>query len=247
MQTVVCFGDSITRGQVSASYVEMLAERPALRDFRFINAGVNSDLTFNLLHRMHRVADLQPDVITILIGTNDIISTLRPFSALFFALIKGMPERPAQAKSTDNLARMVKYLKEHTRSTIALASIPPLGEALNSVPMQRVRAYNAAVRQVCAEQGAGYLPVFERMSAHLSANGHHPGREYSGSAFMTMEFALRWLLTAEDFHAFAVRKGFSLLIDGVHLNRSGAGMVADEIEKYLLVKAPGLDRNSQGR
>ncbi len=35
MQTVVCFGDSITRGQISANYVNMLAGRPGLRDFHF--------------------------------------------------------------------------------------------------------------------------------------------------------------------------------------------------------------------
>ncbi len=234
MRTVVCFGDSITRGQVSASYVEMLADHPSLSQFHFINAGVNSDLTFNLLQRMHRLVDYKPDVITILAGTNDVISVIRPFSALFFTLVKGMSHSPDLAESSANLSRIVAYLKERTGAVIAVASIPPLGEALNSAPVISVRAYNAAVRKICAEHGAAYLPVFERMAAYLSADGRQPGRPYRGSAFQTMEFAARWLLHAEDFHNFSARQGYSLLIDGVHLNRIGARMIADEIMKFLL-------------
>jgi len=247
MQTVVCFGDSITRGQVSASYVEVLADRPTLQHYRFINRGVNSDLTINLLRRMKRVAALQPDVITILIGTNDIISTIRPFSALFFALIKGMTHRPGIPESTANLTRLVVYLKEHTRADIALASIPPLGEAMQSAPMALVRVYNAAVRRICATHQVAYVPVFERMAAYLHANGRRPVRVYHGSAFMTIEFALRWLFTAEDFHNFSARKGFTLLTDAVHLNRVGARLVAEEIEKYLLAREQGLLRRDSVR
>jgi len=233
MQTVVCFGDSITRGQISANYVDMLAGWSGLRGFRFYNSGVNSDLTLNLLRRVKRVAARQPDYVVIMIGTNDVIATVRPFSAAFFFLIKGMIRPVNLNYSINNLTQVIHYLRGNTHAQIALCSIPPLGEGLDSAPMQLVRLYNAALRKVAEREGTAYLPVFERQSAYLHSLNGTAGRVYNGSVFLTAEFILRHLLTGETYERFSARKGFALLTDGVHLNRQAAAMVALEIEKYL--------------
>ena len=73
---VACVGDSLTAGQVSVDYVKMLAARDLGRSLRFTNAGVNGDLAFNVLRRLDSVIDLQPDAITVLIGTNDANASL---------------------------------------------------------------------------------------------------------------------------------------------------------------------------
>lgn len=233
MQTVVCFGDSITRGQISANYVDMLAGWSGLRGFRFYNAGVNSDLTLNLLRRVKRVAARQPDYVVIMIGTNDVIATVRPFSAAFFFLVKGMLRPVNLTYSMNNLTKVIHYLRRNTNAQIALCSIPPLGEGLSSAPMQLVRLYNAALRKLAEREGAAYLPVFERQSAYLQSLNGSAGRVYNGSVFLTAEFVLRHLLLGETYERFSARKGFTLLTDGVHLNRKAAAMLALEIEKYL--------------
>ena len=49
---VVCAGDSITHGVVSANYVEMLERRFAADGYEFVNAGINGQLAYNLLQRL---------------------------------------------------------------------------------------------------------------------------------------------------------------------------------------------------
>lgn len=75
-QHVVCVGDSLTAAQVSVDYIKMLAAAELGRSMKFTNAGVNGDLAFNVLQRLDSVIDLQPDAITVLIGTNDANASL---------------------------------------------------------------------------------------------------------------------------------------------------------------------------
>ena len=75
-KTVVCFGASLTAGTVSFNYLDLLAARPSLAGFRFINHGVNGDLAWNGLERLDRVIAERPDFVTILIGTNDVNATM---------------------------------------------------------------------------------------------------------------------------------------------------------------------------
>jgi lysophospholipase L1-like esterase len=72
---VVCVGASIVRGNVSFNFVDLLKGRLEGKGFRFINAGVNGDLAYNVLKRLDSVINLQPDFVTILVGTNDVIAT----------------------------------------------------------------------------------------------------------------------------------------------------------------------------
>jgi lysophospholipase L1-like esterase len=234
MQTVVCFGDSITRGQISANYIRILSNKPTLRDYRFINAGVNSDLTLNLLRRVSFVAALRPDIVTILIGTNDAIATVRPFSAIYFTIFKGMYYQPDLEYSSANLTRIIRHLKEHTGARVALASIPPLGEVLDSRPMELIRTYNTRWMQIAQREDVDFLPLFERQASYLASLGQAARRAYNGSTFLTMEFIARALLTAETFERFSQRKGFNMLTDGVHMNHVGSALIAEVIENYLL-------------
>jgi lysophospholipase L1-like esterase len=97
---VACVGDSLTVGQVSVDYVKMLAARDLGRFVRFTNAGVNGDLAFNVLRRLDSVIDLQPDAITVLIGTNDANASLSDKNIRMMTRIKKLPRRPTIEWST---------------------------------------------------------------------------------------------------------------------------------------------------
>lgn len=79
-KVVVCLGDSLTHGRVSHNYVDELDERFP-DDYMFVNAGINSELAFNVLQRIETVIALKPEYITVLIGTNDALGTLGEQSA----------------------------------------------------------------------------------------------------------------------------------------------------------------------
>jgi acyl-CoA thioesterase I len=232
-RTVVCFGDSITRGLVSANYVEMLAQRLEPQGFRFINAGVNNDHTYNLLQRMEHVITHQPDIVTLLIGTNDVIGTLSHPGAVYNRIRKHLPRWPGLAWSYSNLVEILHCLKNETQARIGVASIPVLGEDLTSRPIQVVKTYNSRIQEIAAREGVSYIPVFERQVDFLKQAGVVSGRPFRGSVGLTLEFTWAHFIHHEPFDSFSARKGFKLLIDSVHMNTQGAHLIADEMEKFL--------------
>lgn len=228
---VVCYGDSITRGQISANYVNLLKRRMLHSNLLFLNSGVNNDVSFNLVRRIPPVIAVRPQFVTLMVGTNDVIASLSPYAALFYYAIKRLPRWPSLEWSIHSLRRVVWRLKRETNAVIGIASIPPLGENLNTFPNQRVRAYNAAVQELAAREDLCYLPVFERLTAALEQPA---GREYHTNPFLLGELIIRRFIFRESFDAFAQRKGFRLLTDGVHLNERAANLVAIEMERFLL-------------
>ena len=54
-KVVVCVGDSITHGRVSHNYVDMTAGKLSDRGFIVVNAGVNSELAYNVLSRIDEI------------------------------------------------------------------------------------------------------------------------------------------------------------------------------------------------
>ncbi len=229
-QSVILFGDSITRGQVSASFIGILRRRLSPLGYDFINHGVNNDTSYNLLRRVRRVVECCPDYITILIGTNDLIASRTDASAAFYVLNKRIPQKPTMDWTIGNLRQIIRRLKSHTSAKIALLSIPMLGEDLDTPENDRVREYNLELRHMASKESLTYLPVYESLVRHLE-DMH--GKPFRPSAPVTAEFLARRLLYNESFDQFSHRKGYHLLLDGVHLNRRAAEIVARLIESFI--------------
>jgi len=66
----VCLGASIVRDRVSVDFVEILRRRHP--GFEFVNAGVNSNVAYELMHRLDPVIACRPAGVVILVGTNDV-------------------------------------------------------------------------------------------------------------------------------------------------------------------------------
>ena len=75
-KTVVCVGNSITHGQVSYNYVNILSERLSDNGYQFVNAGINGNLAYNVVKRLGKIIECDPDYVTLLIGTNDANASL---------------------------------------------------------------------------------------------------------------------------------------------------------------------------
>lgn len=231
--TVVLFGDSITRGLVSANYIDLLAERLGGMGYRFVNAGVNNDHSYNLVLRTGSVIARQPETVIMLIGTNDVISSLSWLAASFNRARKSLPFLPTLRWYEENVTRIVRRLKDETGARVALASIPVLGEDLHSQPIQTVELFNSRLRDIAVREGTAYIPVFERQAAYLRSNGSLPPRTYTLSIPLMAELTARRAFLREDYDRFSQRKGFHLLTDGVHMNSQGAQLIAEAMEEYL--------------
>ena len=231
--TIVCFGDSLTRGQVSANFVDLLAGRFADRGLFFINEGIDGDLSYNLVRRLPATPPLPMLAATILIGTNDINASLALGLFLIVRLGKWIYSRPNLAIYEQNLLQMIEDLKARQTPHILLASIPPLGEDLESKANKRVQRYNEVVRRVAAEQGTHYVPVYEALSAELKRLRPAGGRPYRGELMNTARLVYQRNYQKMAFNEIGTSNGFVLLADGIHLNERGAEIVAGLFETVL--------------
>lgn len=235
MHLVVCLGASIMRGRFGTNFVELLSQRMSKDGFRFVNSGVNGDLAYNVLARLDAVIARQPDYVVILVGTNDITAALYPRSARMFLsrLTRRLPRPPSAEWYHDNMLQIVRLLKDKTTARIALASLTVLGEDLTSLPNERVRAYNALLKEITLQEQVTYLPVYERQEEYLSTAQHTKGRPFEPRGMLMLELLVRHYLMWQSFDEISKKNGFLLVTDGIHMNSQGAAIIADQIESFL--------------
>jgi lysophospholipase L1-like esterase len=227
---IVCVGDSLTRGQISADYVGRL--RAQLPDAMFVNAGVNQELSPGVLGRLDDVIAHDPDVVTVLIGTNHVRYSLSDHDAQRLQR-RWKLTRPLTPESyRADLHAIVARLKQ-TRARVALLSPPVVGEALDSTPLLRSIAYSHIVKEVAFEGGVAYLPLNERMLAFLQAAGREPRTHFRPGISLTVTAALQHFLLRRSFDAISRSRGLQLTTDTLHLNETGAQMIADLVAEFL--------------
>jgi lysophospholipase L1-like esterase len=241
MKTVVCFGASLTAGTVSFNYLDLLASKPALADFRFVNHGVNGDLAWNGLERLDRVIAERPDFVSILIGTNDVNATMSERNLIRYKAFNHLPTEPTLNWYEDILETIVRRLKRETKAHLALLSLAVIGEDLEHDANRKIILYNEAIRRISAQEAISYLPLHERMTSYLHEHEgdraqlgprleYRDGLHNTGNALALHASGLSWDEVSR-------RNGLLLTTDCLHLNGIGAGMIADLIETWLLQKA----------
>lgn len=234
LRRVVCLGDSITRGQLSVDYVAMLSGRKSLSDFVFTNAGVNGDLTENVLRRLDAVIDLQPDLVTVLIGSNDVNASMSEKNGRRAVRMNKLTARPTIEGFADNVAAIVDRLAAETSARLGLFSLPVLGEEVDSESVRRSRRYSEVIEQVATSRGIAYLPLNERQIAHLTEGGFRPGKAYRDGVALMAGGAVQHFVLRRPLDEISRRRGLELTTDLIHQNSRGATMIADLAEDFVL-------------
>jgi len=234
---IVCAGDSLTRAQVSADYVALLRDR--LAPAMVVNSGVNYELSAGLLARLDSVIDQAPDVVTVLIGTNDLRSALSAKDAKSLRRRWKLTDEPTAAGYRANLRQIVTRLRAQTQARVALLSPPVIGEDPESTPMRKAGEYGRIVREVAAEQDVTYLPLHERMVALLRASGRTPGTAFRPGILLASTAATQHFVLRRSLDAISRSRGLQLTTDTIHLNNRAAQMIAELIEDF--VRSSGTD------
>jgi len=244
---VVCVGDSLTTGQVSVNYVKTLAARDLGCPVSFTNAGVNGDLAFNVLERLDSVIDLQPDAITVLIGTNDANASLSEKNVRMMTRMKKLPRRPSIAWFGENLTAIVDRLTTETQARVAVLSLPVLGQELGSDSVQRSADYSTLIKHIADERRVTYLPLHERQLAYLTAGGFPPGIRFRDGRILSATAAMQHFVLRRSFDGISGRRGLQLTTDFIHQNTRGASMIVDLIVHFLTQnQADSQHRHSGG-
>jgi lysophospholipase L1-like esterase len=227
----VCAGDSITHGAVSVNYVAMLKER--LPELDFVNAGVNSELAWNLYQRLDPIIALKPDFISILIGSNDANATLGFSSSLAYLATQRLPEMPSPQFYKEMLTLIVRRLKTECAARIGLLSTPPIGEDPKHYAWLRTEEYAGIVKQVAFSEGVDYLPLRERMCAYLEQAPKQRAIAAEDLSRATQRAFWANRMLGKSLDEISAANGFHLLVDGIHLNSHAAIIVADLVERFI--------------
>ena len=237
-KVVVCIGDSITHGTSSCNYVDMLAVKLSGRGFDFVNAGINSELAYNVLQRLDEIIGCAPDFVTIMIGTND--SNKSRTEADANAAIKQMrlPQRPTAEWYRSNLFDICRALKEKTNARIAILSIPVITEDFTHHAFRHSLPFIDIIREVAEQESLAYLPLRERMEAFVTEHPSSTWHSFERRQSLVKKAFARHFFLKKSWNDIGKSNGFNLLTDFVHLNCCSAEMVADLIEDFLTAE-PG--------
>jgi len=164
---VVLLGDSITDGWRLNEYFP---------DRDFINRGISGQITGQMLGRMESdVIKLQPAVMLVLAGTNDIA--------------RGVPLSTIE----DNLTAIADLADFHQVKVIFASVLPvsdyhkdvnPNYEMTRTRPLSSIRALNDWIRSLCARRDFLYLDYYTKMvdaegylRADIADDGLHPNSQ----------------------------------------------------------------------
>jgi len=235
-KTVVALaGDSLTHGAAGANYVDLLENKLPVEagGYELINAGVNSELAYNVALRLDEIAACNPDFVIVLIGTNDANSRMSEENLARYMKEQKPPQVPDAAWYRENLELIASRLKSGTKATVAFLSLPTMGEDPEHPAYRLSGEYSLIVKEVAEEYGCAYLPLFETMDGYLRARPGKTEYDYSETRALMMKAVLKHYILRQSWNRIGARNGFILHTDFLHLNDTGADMLAGIVAEFL--------------
>ncbi|MFF3389897.1 SGNH/GDSL hydrolase family protein [Streptomyces sp. NPDC002669] len=230
---VACLGDSITRAQLSVDYLGPLERRRPPGEVRLARFGVNGDFAHNLSRRLDAVVADPPDVITVLIGTNDARASLVGYPVERAMKRKQLPERPSAGWFQQCLAAAVERLRTQTDAMIALLSLPVLGQQPDGAAAQASQAYSRMIAEVATTNKAAYLPLHERQTEELRRADPPPSPYQEPTPASSVGVLVQRAVLRRGLDTVSRRRGLVLTTDHIHQNSRGAALVAEVIDAWL--------------
>ncbi|UOQ91689.1 GDSL-type esterase/lipase family protein [Halobacillus shinanisalinarum] len=147
MRKLVCFGDNITAqnaGHMTPRLTSLLQQH--LSEWFVLNEGVSGNTTRDALARIESdVLGQEPDLVTVLFGTNDVEEH----------------NKVTIEEYEENIRKIVSFIGPD--KTILLTP-PPIDEVLQTVRKNEVIGrYARAVELVACQKGAYVIPLFDLM------------------------------------------------------------------------------------
>ncbi|MCX5126367.1 GDSL-type esterase/lipase family protein [Streptomyces sp. NBC_00347] len=234
---IACLGDSLTRAQFSVDYLDLLGRRHPPGDLQLARFGANGDFAYNLLQRLDAVVTNPPDVITVLIGTNDARASLAGYPVEQAMKRKQLPERPSADWFQQCLGAVVARLRTETDARIGLLSLPVLGQQLDGTAARASQAYSRMIAETAATNEVTYLPLHECQIEELRRADPPPipYREVTTAAVVGV--LAQHVLLRRSLDTISRRRGLVLTTDHIHQNTRGATLVAEVIDAGLLTQS----------
>ena len=222
---IACIGDSLTHGNIGQSWVDYL--RQEFPNDIFLNEGINGNTAWQVIQRLDPILQCQPDLIILLIGTNDALGSFDINSGLRYKKNNELPEVPTLEKYKEHLNELIE--KIGIQSKIAICTLPPIGENVNSEVNKHVNLFNDYIKLIANQKKLSLLPVSDALWSDIQSRTYPSKLEYNpkviplfrrifGGIFHHYIFKKSW-------NDISSAKGQWILFDQIHLNERGAEIV----------------------
>jgi lysophospholipase L1-like esterase len=231
---ILFLGASITQGKISKSYVRMLKQKLGTKQYKYINQGIAGYESYNVLKNLEKAIKLEPDFVVLLVGTNDVLSSLDPMLSKLSRKLKKIPHEPTLKHFGENTTQIIRLLKENTNSEIAISSLPVVGENLFSLENRTISEYNTELKNIAENELVRFLSVNENQKHLLISKIQGKGKDYNKDARLSYKSLFQHFILFRSLDSISRKNGFLLLTDGIHMNSIGAGIIAEEIEDFII-------------
>ncbi|MHA1126932.1 MAG: SGNH/GDSL hydrolase family protein [Candidatus Heimdallarchaeota archaeon] len=229
---IVFIGDSLTHANISISYIDMIKKKLGNENYEYINAGFNGDQTYHILQRLDSIIACEPDIITLLIGTNDSNVEYDSLHISKHAKKKmSLPRTPTKKWFIENYNVILTELMSKTKAKIAICSLPIAGEDTNHEACEKSIDYSKTIKELAVNYKVNYLPFNEKMKAYLEKNPSQT--KYTFDDRLVEKAAYQHYLFGRDFDTISKKYGFQLLVDNIHLNTKGAEIIANLMLEFI--------------
>ena len=230
---VACIGDSLTHGNIGDCWVESL--RREYPEDTFLNEGINGDVVWQVQQRIKPILDCKPDVVLLMIGSNDAMASFDTDSGKRYKRNNKLPEVPTFKSYQKLLPELIDSLSDVSK--IALCTIPPIGENKDSAVNNHVKKYNEFIELTAKNKNITLLPVSRLLWEDLSIRTYPFKSDYDPRSLPIIRRIFGGLvhhyIFKRSWDDVAKSKGQWLLFDQIHLGERGAKIVFNIAKKYI--------------
>jgi len=224
---VVFAGNSITHGRVGYDWVRSLSLNDTSKIY--LNAGMNGDLAWNVNQRIDEIIKCDPDLVFLLIGSNDAMGSLSKEAGESYIKFKNLPLLPALDWYEKNYDQILQKLLKSTSAKIILITIPWVGEHEDSKIISIIKEHNKVIKKLALKYELKVLPFFDEMeklilSKHQQNNSAETIPVYTRkkNASLSVLGILKYYLLGFSWNEIGDKNNLSTTFDFIHLNeRSG--------------------------
>ncbi len=230
---IACIGDSLTHGNIGQSWVDLLREE--FPNDVFLNEGINGNTAWQVLQRINPILKCKPDLIILMIGTNDALGSFDTDSGLRYKKNNNLAEVPTLEKYKEQLLELIDKIT--IQSKVAICTLPPIGENMDSEVNKHVNEFNDYIELLANQKKISLLTVSDALWSEINSRTYSLKFEYNPKAIPLLRRIFGGIfhhyLFKKSWNDIAKAKGQWILFDQIHLNERGAEIVYKVVKNFI--------------
>jgi lysophospholipase L1-like esterase len=211
---IALIGDSLTEGRPGVSFFNILKEQ--FPNITFVNLGKPGESVISLYNRLTKTKlESDYDLAFLWIGVNDVYSKLLSVQA------QPVAKDPNEFK--DYYEKVLKLVNESAKKVVAVTPAI-VGENMNNASNNEIKELNKLIHSsVNNHQNVDFLDLHAVFSQRLSTVN---STDYISTKVMRVMMDILYKKPSK-IDKVSKERGLHLTLDGIHLNSTGAQIVAE--------------------